>query len=786
MVGPSRLVALALALAGFNLTTAWADDPKPKAPAKPADKPSPADFGLPGEDPPAAFVPRAPRTVAQQKQVEALRLYTEARALEDEGDLVRAIAGLEKALAIEPDSVPVLRRLSLLSGARGLKERSVEYSRRVLAAEPGDLVAIGVVIDYYIKTKHEPAKAEAFLKEVLASPKLDKTSSESILLEYELTKLYDAMGQTGKAAETLIRVVDAIDSKAGNRLTPADRRRILGENEAQAYLTFGEIFFKAKRLDLATRCFRRAAVYDDSNPQLPVLLAEIYLIQNQPAEALTQLEKALTRRVQDPRTFQLLAVILARLNREKELLPRLEAAAKVDPRNVPLQYILAELYRSTGNGEKADALLRSLLELRQDLRGFETRFASLLKDKKTEELLHLLEKAYETMKRVELLDPKIDAIIADRAYADTVLDTGLAMLKAKPPRLDDQYGAVVLARIGVKAGKDEKHIELLRWLNGEKPNLTTAIMLAEALVKQKRFAEAVTEVEAMLARYPDERANPEILTWFSVVLVEVGKEDQAIGILKDVLKQTPNNVKALRSLAQALIHKGKTDEGIAAFREPLKNNPTDEELIRSYAFLLRSAGRIDEEVAYLKSLLEKFPNNNDIDKLAHSTLSLAYTDLGDFPKAEAELEVLYAKDPTDIGVNNDLGYLYADQGKNLEKAEAMIRKAVEQADNNSAYLDSLGWVLFKRGKLKEAIPPLEKAIELLQTEGRDDATVPEHLGDVYFALKDRVKARAAWEKAEKISAATKPPDKRLAEIRKKLDALKQLDNSPRPATGANP
>jgi tetratricopeptide (TPR) repeat protein len=385
-----------------------------------------------------------------------------------------------------------------------------------------------------------------------------------------------------------------------------------------------------------------------------------------------------------------------------------------------------------------------------------------------------------------LLDPKIDALIADRAYADTVLDTGLTMLQAKPPRLDDQTGLVVLARIAVKAGKDEKHIELLRWLVKERPSPSNWRQLIISLLKPKRYAEAASEADAMLAKYPDERMNPDTLVWFSSILVEAGREDEAIVILKDLLKQLPNQPLILRNLAQALLHKGKVDEGVAVLRDALKNNPADEELIQSFAFFLRSAGRIAEEVTFLKSILDKFPNNDSLVKLAHSTLSLAYTDLGDFPKAEAELEVLYAKDPADIGVNNDLGYLYADQGKNLEKAESMIRKAVEQEDTNSAYLDSLGWVLFKRGKFKEAISPLEKAIEVLDSTGRDDATVPEHLGDVYFALKDRVKARAAWEKAEKISAGTKPPDKRLAEIRKKLDSLKQLENGPRPATGANP
>ena len=76
---------------------------------------------------------------------------------------------------------------------------------------------------------------------------------------------------------------------------------------------------------------------------------------------------------------------------------------------------------------------------------------------------------------------------------------------------------------------------------------------------------------------------------------------------------------------------------------------------------------------------------------------MVYVNLGDFSKGEAELETLLQRNPDEAGVNNDLGYLYADQGKNLEKAEAMIRKALREEPKNAAYLDSLGWVLFKRG-----------------------------------------------------------------------------------------
>ncbi len=94
--------------------------------------------------------------------------------------------------------------------------------------------------------------------------------------------------------------------------------------------------------------------------------------------------------------------------------------------------------------------------------------------------------------------------------------------------------------------------------------------------------------------------------------------------------------------------------------------------------VLSRAKKFDEAIAQFKGIIERFPNNEEFIKIARSSLSSIYADMNDFAKAEAELETIFAKNPDDPGINNDLGYLYADQGKNLEKAEEMIRMAVSR------------------------------------------------------------------------------------------------------------
>jgi Tfp pilus assembly protein PilF len=88
----------------------------------------------------------------------------------------------------------------------------------------------------------------------------------------------------------------------------------------------------------------------------------------------------------------------------------------------------------------------------------------------------------------------------------------------------------------------------------------------------------------------------------------------------------------------------------------------------------------------------------------------------------------------------------------------MIRKALASEPENAAYLDSMGWVLYRLGKLDEAASHLEKAVGL---PTGNDSTLWDHLGDVYSKLDKPEKAKNAWKKALELAKedkSTKPEE----------------------------
>ena len=111
--------------------------------------------------------------------------------------------------------------------------------------------------------------------------------------------------------------------------------------------------------------------------------------------------------------------------------------------------------------------------------------------------------------------------------------------------------------------------------------------------------------------------------------------------------------------------------------------------------------------------------------------------------SEAIFKDIVARQPGNAAALNYLGYMLADQSVRFEESLVYIQRALELDPYNGAYLDSLGWVYFKMGKLELAEENLLRAIERLRITG----VVYDHLGDLYFEKGEYADAIRFWQKA---------------------------------------
>lgn len=695
----------------------------------------------PGEDWPRPLVPKAPRTAEERRELDALLDYVGARALEARRDWRAALDRYEQALKDSPGSPPILRRAARLAYLLGRAPDSLRYAEQALDAEPGDLTMLSLVLEHYLR-RNDAAGAEAMLVKARDNPKLDPRSAGHLWIERCLGDFLATRDRRmEEAAKAYAKVVEGLEARRAEPFTRSEVRQVLGGEEADAYLRFGAVFYDTRRFDLAIQAFQRGLAYDPDHTEIPRYLATALLRVGRPEKALEVLEPFLRRQPQGREPYDLLIEVLTALKRSNEdILKRLEAAALNDSKNAALQYLLAERYRELGQRAKADALYRKLIATQPDPQGYGALALTYFNERRASDLIQLLGDANSKSREAfEAVKPQIEAVVNDPEFASKVLAAGLELQQAAPPRLTSE-ARQVLAYIAINAKKLDEFIPIQRLALKSEKNPQAYLEFWLDLYRNGKFAEAADVVEDMLERFPQER-TPQRMIALAQTRWRAGQFEPALEAVDSVLKLNPNDPNLLQ------------------------------DALRIKGFLLGGMGRNDEAIAHYKGIVEKYPANDELLKLAHSGLSIIYVNMEDFDRGEAELEVLYQRDPEDPGVNNDLGYLYADRGKNLEKAEAMIRKAIADQPNNAAYLDSLGWVLYRQGRIEEAMGPLERAVE----EGDTDATIHDHLGDVYFKLQKLDKAKQAWETAARLAAEAKPPDKRLAEIQKKLESLAKLD-----------
>ena len=168
--------------------------------------------------------------------------------------------------------------------------------------------------------------------------------------------------------------------------------------------------------------------------------------------------------------------------------------------------------------------------------------------------------------------------------------------------------------------------------------------------------------------------------------------------------------------------------------------------------LLYQADQVQRSVTILNSGLIKYPENISL----LYARGLLLSELGQVPEHERDMRKLIKLDPDNAHAYNALGYTLADLTTRYDEALELIQKAVELNPDDAYILDSLGWVYFKLNDLEQARVHLEQAFDL-----SGDAEIAAHLGELYWTLGDKSKAKSVWQGALKDKPDNKVLNKTL-------------------------
>ncbi|MDB6150681.1 MAG: Tetratricopeptide 2 repeat protein [Chthoniobacter sp.] len=510
--------------------------------------------------------------------------------------------------------------------------------------------------------------------------------------------------------------------------------------------------------------YRRALELDPGNAELAVKVAYELARRNDAPAGIQILKDAIKAAPKQPLPYIYLSQLYSKYLKKADLAQTYaDQAIALAPDQFTGYLALFELHEAAGQKQKAEAALeRALKNDTKDAR-FWLQFGDHLQKRHLKEdgssapaELQRMNAIYAKAAELGKEDGYVLGKVADFHVMSKQVEASIPFYRAvlKLPPHPENPGLGIfrekLARALVFTSQADEAVgvieELLRE-NGQRFEFHE--LLGELYEKKGDLDKALVSYEHSLQLDASEPRNHLRLT---NLLLQMKRYDRAVEMLQMARKKWPDLPSITYRLALSLSHAKRHQEALQAFSDAMADaEKRDEEMLNAgfyfmYGAVAEQAGDIQKAVELLKQSIELDPNAPD-----------AY---------------------------NYLGYMWADRGERLDEAGELIKKAVELEPNNGAYLDSLGWFYFKQGNADKALKELLRAQESIVREYKqDDATVLDHIADVYSKLGNNGEALQYWQKA----LTLENDDEKLREkIVEKLESVKQKVTAAPPTAPAEP
>jgi tetratricopeptide (TPR) repeat protein len=281
--------------------------------------------------------------------------------------------------------------------------------------------------------------------------------------------------------------------------------------------------------------------------------------------------------------------------------------------------------------------------------------------------------------------------------------------------------------------------------------------LAEIYLRANDHKRAVEQLEAITRENP---TNPQAYYFLGSVALEERKWAEAIENFNKTILLNERFEQAYYDLANAQMSSGKTSDALATLESARKKFAQNFVVEFMTGLVMARQKAYDDAIRHFTAaeVIARATDPRRLTQGFYFQLGAAHERRGDLAEAEKCFEKCLEIAPEFAEAMNYLGYMWAEHGLHLERARELIEKAIKLEPKNAAYLDSLAWVLFRLNQPSQALEYVLKAVDLSE---EPDATVQDHLGDIYAALNQMDKARAAWQKSLELEANDK--------VRKKLE-----------------
>jgi tetratricopeptide (TPR) repeat protein len=283
---------------------------------------------------------------------------------------------------------------------------------------------------------------------------------------------------------------------------------------------------------------------------------------------------------------------------------------------------------------------------------------------------------------------------------------------------------------------------------------------------EKSPNEARKYLEAALARAP---TQPGLLLAITNVDRQAGRTDEAVARLNAVIEKDQAPPAALLLRAHVLAQQKQFDAAEKDLRRLLDASPNFAGALELLVQIYAAQNKLDEAA---KSF-EEADKAGALAPSARVLLGRLYLLRGDEPKARAMFERALSERPDLAGAKNDLAFLLATDGVELDRALGLATEAEQALPNDPNIADTLSFVYFKKGLNEPALQQARYAIQLAEETREPQAIFQYHLGLVLRALGRNAEAAEALERA----LAIDPKFADAGAARQELDAARAESKS---------
>ncbi len=608
-----------------------------------------------------------------------------------------AIESFRKADSVKPKQPEVKYALAQVLSQEGQWEEAEKLAKEVMANSPNHIPTYDFMLMEYLKRDQRDKAEQVLLKKVENNPKTARFRTQ-------LASLYYAEQKTAESEKVIGELM-------------AKEKEIEG-----ARMEAGEYYYRIRNYSRAQEIFEEGAKQDEgqrTNYRLKSALIDV--AQSKLKPALDKVERALR---DDPKNDDALSMRASlQLQTGDRALTQaaitdLQSLLSRAPGNAVIRYNLARAYQGREEWDAARVQYQEAIKLRPDFLGAHVGLGQVL--------------------------------LFKREYGKA-LEEGENILRLDPENLQ---GRVIKTNALINSGnlrQARADLELYKKANPESPDLQFQSALVSFYERDFKTAEAT--FRALRQKYPNDLR---LAYAIAEVFLQTGRPDEALRFLLDEQKRFPDNLEVYKAVGNISMRTGALDLAEDQYRFLIGKEPRNTELYMRLGETLRRKGNTQASIDVLRKGQQLQPNDPSTNLQLALTLDAAGLKRESLPIYES---IVKNQPDNPIALNN-LAFMMAEDGRDLDQALTYAQRARQQLPDNPDIADTLGWIYIRKNLSDNAVSIFKD----LTKKYRANPVYHYHLAMALYQKGDREGAKRSLQSA----LALKPPKEHEDKIRELL------------------